>query len=79
MLSKMRLEPILSALLSRGGEYGELFYEEANSLSIQREDGKIERVLSGTRITSYNVCYTKLLRRLGSPVAGAAAAGGGAQ
>jgi len=48
MLSKMRLEPILSALLSRGGEYGELFYEEANSLSILREDGKIERVLSGT-------------------------------
>lgn len=48
MLSKMRLEPVLSALLSRGGEYGELFYEEVNSLSIQREDGKIERVLSGT-------------------------------
>jgi TldD protein len=48
MLSKMRLEPLLSALLSRGGEYGELFYEEVNSLSIQREDGKIERVLSGT-------------------------------
>ncbi len=48
MLSTMRLEPILSALLSRGGEYGELFYEEVKSLSIQREDGKIERVLSGS-------------------------------
>ncbi len=48
MLSKMRLEPVLSALLSRGGEHGELFHEEVSSLSIQREDGKIERVLSGT-------------------------------
>jgi TldD protein len=48
MLSMMRPEPILSALLSRGGEYGELFSEEVKSLSIQREDGKIERVLSGT-------------------------------
>ncbi len=48
MLSKMHVEPILSALLSRGGEYGELFHEEVTSLSVQREDGKVERVLSGT-------------------------------
>jgi TldD protein len=48
MLSTMNLERILSALLSRGGEYGELFYEEGKSLSVQREDGKVERVLSGT-------------------------------
>lgn len=47
MLSTMRLETILAALLSRGGEYGELFYEKTRALSIQREDGKIERVLSG--------------------------------
>jgi len=48
MLSEMRTETVLSSLLSRGGEYGELFYEEVKSLSVQREDGKIERVLSGT-------------------------------
>jgi len=48
MLSKMHIEPILSALLSRGGEYGELFYEEVRSLSVLLEDGKVERVLSGT-------------------------------
>jgi TldD protein len=48
MLSSMRPEFVLSALLSRGGEYGELFYEEVRSLSVQREDGKVERVLSGT-------------------------------
>ena len=48
MLSTMRLDAILSALLSRGGEYGELFYEEVRSLSVHREDGKVERVLSGT-------------------------------
>ena len=48
MLSEMRTETVLSALLSRGGEYGELFYEEVKSLSVQREDGKVERVLSGT-------------------------------
>ncbi len=48
MLSEMCTESVLSALLSRGGEYGELFYEEVKSLSVQREDGKVERVLSGT-------------------------------
>jgi TldD protein len=48
MLSSMHPESVLSALLSRGGEYGELFYEEVRSLSVQREDGKVERVLSGT-------------------------------
>jgi TldD protein len=48
MLPEMRTEMILSTLLSRGGEYGELFCEEVKSLSVQREDGKVERVLSGT-------------------------------
>jgi TldD protein len=48
MLSSMRPESVFSALLSRGGEYGELFHEEVRSLSVQREDGKVERVLSGT-------------------------------
>ncbi len=48
MLSNLRAEPVLSALLRRGGEYGELFYEEVRSLSVLLEDGKVERVLSGT-------------------------------
>lgn len=48
MLSTMRVTPILTALLSRGGEYGELFHEEVRSLSILRDDGKVEQVLAGT-------------------------------
>ncbi|MBI5577121.1 MAG: TldD/PmbA family protein [Deltaproteobacteria bacterium] len=48
MLAKMPIERILSALLSRGGEYGELFYEEVRSLTVLLEGGKIERVVSGT-------------------------------
>src|SRR5512135_1820025 len=48
MLSKMNIAPILTALLSRGGEYGELFYEEVRTLTVLLEDGKVERVLEGT-------------------------------
>ena len=48
MLSKMPIERILAALLSRGGEYGELFYEEVRALTVLLEDGKVERVLAGT-------------------------------
>ena len=48
MLSTMRIEPILASLLSRGGEYGELFYEEVRTLTVLLEDGKVERVLAGT-------------------------------
>lgn len=48
MLSKMHVEPILASLLSRGGEYGELFYEEVRTLTVLLEDGKVERVLAGT-------------------------------
>jgi TldD protein len=50
MLSELRVTPVLSALLSRGGDYGELFYEEVRSLTVLLEDGRIERVLSGTDI-----------------------------
>jgi TldD protein len=50
MLSELRIAPVLSALLSRGGEYGELFYEEVRSFTVLLEDGRIERVLSGTDI-----------------------------
>lgn len=39
---------ILSALLARGGEYGELFLEEVRSLAVLLEDGRVERVVSGT-------------------------------
>jgi len=48
MLSKMRIEPILSTLLSQGGEYGELFCEEVRTLTVLLDDGKVERVLAGT-------------------------------
>jgi TldD protein len=48
MFSETFITPVLSALLSRGGEYGELFYEEVRTLLVLLEDGRIERVLSGT-------------------------------
>ena len=47
-LSELPVSRILSALLSRGGEHGELFFEEARSLTVIMEDGRIERVVSGT-------------------------------
>jgi len=39
---------VLSALLSRGGEHGELFLEEVRALTVLFEDGRVERVVSGT-------------------------------
>ena len=47
-LSGLPVPGILSALLSRGGEHGELFFEEVRSLTVIMEDGRIERVVSGT-------------------------------
>src|SRR3989337_2190579 len=47
-LSDLPVRRILSALLSRGGEHGELFFEEVRSLTVLLEDGRIERVVSGT-------------------------------
>ncbi|MDO8737645.1 TldD/PmbA family protein [Candidatus Deferrimicrobium sp.] len=47
-LSELPVSRILSSLLSRGGEHGELFFEEARSLTVLMEDGRIERVVSGT-------------------------------
>jgi len=47
-LTGLPVSRILSALLSRGGEHGELFFEEVRSLSVLMEDGRIERVVSGT-------------------------------
>ncbi len=46
--SGLPVSGILSALLSRGGEHGELFSEEVRSLTVLMEDGRIERVVSGT-------------------------------
>ena len=46
-LADLPAQRILRALLSRGGEYGELFREEIRSLNILLEDGRIERVVSG--------------------------------
>jgi TldD protein len=46
-LSELPVSDILSALLSRGGEHGELFLEEARALTVLMEDGRIERVVSG--------------------------------
>src|SRR4030065_1333073 len=46
-LSELPVSGILSALLSRGGEHGELFFEEARALTVLMEDGRIERVVSG--------------------------------
>jgi TldD protein len=47
-LNELPVPKILSALLSRGGEYGELFREEVRALTVLLEDGRIERVVSGT-------------------------------
>ena len=47
-LSGLPVSRILSALLARGGEHGELFFEEVRSLTVLMEDGRIERVVSGT-------------------------------
>ena len=47
-LSGLPVSRILSALLARGGEHGELFLEEVRSLTVLMEDGRIERVVSGT-------------------------------
>ncbi len=47
-LAELPVPRILSALLSRGGEHGELFFEEVRSLTVLLEDGRIERVVSGT-------------------------------
>ncbi|HEY6096712.1 MAG TPA: DNA gyrase modulator, partial [Candidatus Deferrimicrobium sp.] len=47
-LAELPVSRILSALLARGGEHGELFFEETRSLTVLMEDGRIERVVSGT-------------------------------
>ncbi|MCL1925607.1 MAG: TldD/PmbA family protein [Syntrophorhabdaceae bacterium] len=46
-LADLPAQKILRALLSRGGEYGELFREEIRSQNLLLEDERIERVVSG--------------------------------
>lgn len=47
VLSRIPVGRVLSALLSRGGEYAELFSEETRSLTILLDDSRVERVVSG--------------------------------
>jgi TldD protein len=48
MLDGMNLSRILRRALAGGGEFADIYFEEGSSTSIVCEDGKIERVLSGT-------------------------------
>ena len=48
MLSKENLEEILAAALRSGGDFAELFIEEAGGTSLSCEDNKIEKISSGT-------------------------------
>jgi TldD protein len=47
-LSDLPVQRILSALLARGGEYAELFREDVRALTVLLEDGRVERVVSGS-------------------------------
>jgi TldD protein len=47
VLSRLPVSRVLSALLSRGGEYAELFCEEVRSLTVLLDDARVERVVSG--------------------------------
>ncbi|MFZ8863715.1 MAG: PmbA/TldA family metallopeptidase, partial [Thermocrinis sp.] len=46
-LIKEKAGYILSNLLSRGGEYGEIFYERSRTCRMQLEDNKIDKVQWG--------------------------------
>ncbi len=47
MLDTGLISEVLSAVLSRGGEYADIFVEHRKATSIQLEDDKIEKVLEG--------------------------------
>jgi len=47
MLDVGLISEVLSAVLSRGGEYADIFVEHRKATSIQLEDDKIEKVLEG--------------------------------
>ncbi|MFH1362175.1 MAG: TldD/PmbA family protein [bacterium] len=50
MLSKENLEEILHTALRSGGDFAEVFIEDANVTSITCEDNKIEKIVSGTEV-----------------------------
>jgi len=50
MLTTKELEEILSLSLSSGGDFAEIFVEEANNTSLVLEDDKLEKIVSGTDI-----------------------------
>jgi len=47
-LEHMDLSRILRSALSGGGEFADIYFEEGTSTSIVCEDGKIERIVTGT-------------------------------
>ncbi len=47
MLARLPVDRLLSALLARGGEHGEIFAERVRTLSVLVDDGRVERVLDG--------------------------------
>jgi len=47
MLNSTLFEKVLRKLLSRGGEYADIFSEHRKATSIHLEDGKIEKIVSG--------------------------------
>lgn len=48
MLDNMDIPRILRRALAGGGEFSDLYFEEGTSTSIVCEDGKIEKIVSGT-------------------------------
>ncbi|MEE8637963.1 MAG: TldD/PmbA family protein [Candidatus Margulisiibacteriota bacterium] len=50
MLSKENLEEILVTALRGGGDFAEIFMEEAKASTISCEDNKIEKIASGTEV-----------------------------
>ena len=47
MLSKSNLEEILHVALSTGGDFADIFIEDANGTIVACEDNKIERITTG--------------------------------
>ncbi|PIS28332.1 peptidase C69 [Candidatus Saganbacteria bacterium CG08_land_8_20_14_0_20_45_16] len=50
MLSKESLEELIHTSLRSGGDFAEVFIEEANATSITCEDNKIEKISSGVEV-----------------------------
>jgi TldD protein len=50
MLSKENLEEILVTSLRSGGDFAEIFIEEARGTTVSCEDNKIEKISSGTQV-----------------------------